>query len=56
MKYSIKTGKLDLEAAPINRHQLLEEFTYSSRWRLLEKHTEFIVHIPLDISNQVRDI
>ena len=49
----IEAGKLDLEAAPFSLRQLLEEVTHSFRGRVLEKHVEFIVHVALDVPDQV---
>ncbi|UCE63666.1 MAG: hypothetical protein JSU59_00445, partial [Nitrospirota bacterium] len=49
----IEAGKLDLEAAPFSLRHLLEELTYSFRGRVLEKHVEFIVHVALDVPEQV---
>jgi len=49
----IEAGKLDLEAAPFSLRGLLEEVTLSFRGRVLEKHVEFIVHVALDVPDQV---
>jgi signal transduction histidine kinase/DNA-binding response OmpR family regulator len=49
----IEAGKLDLEAAPFSLRQLLEEVTHSFRGHVLEKHVEFIVHVALDVPDQV---
>jgi len=49
----IEAGKLDLETAPFSLRQLLEEVTHSFRGRVLEKHVEFIVHVALDVPDQV---
>jgi signal transduction histidine kinase/CheY-like chemotaxis protein/HPt (histidine-containing phosphotransfer) domain-containing protein len=49
----IEAGKLDLETEPFSLRQLLEEVTHSFRGRVLEKHVEFIVHVGLDVPDQV---
>ena len=49
----IEAGKLDLEAAPFSLRHLLEELTHAFRGRVLEKHVEFIVHVALDVPEQV---
>ena len=49
----IEAGKLDLETAPFSLRELLEEVTHSFRGRVLEKHVEFIVHVALDVPDQL---
>ncbi|UCE64051.1 MAG: PAS domain S-box protein, partial [Nitrospirota bacterium] len=49
----IEAGKLDLETAPFSLRGLLEEVTHSFRGRVLEKHVEFIVHVALDVPDQL---
>ena len=49
----IEAGKLDLETAPFSLRGLLEEVTHSFRGRVLEKHVEFIVYVPLDVPDQL---
>jgi two-component system sensor histidine kinase/response regulator len=44
----IEAERLDLEEAPFRLRDVLEEVTETFRSRVVEKHVELVVHVPLD--------
>jgi two-component system sensor histidine kinase/response regulator len=45
----IEADRLDLEEAPFRLREVLEQVTETFRSRVMEKHVELIVHVPLDV-------